>query len=62
MATGGGSHKPSTLLQNPQGTAEIENGFYSRDIDYVDGRFYLSTARLTGSTETKQKLMLAYGK
>jgi hypothetical protein len=62
VATGGGSHKPSTLLQNPQGTAEIENGFYSRDIDYVDGRFYLSTARLTGSTETKQKLMLAYGK
>jgi len=62
VPTGGGSHRPSTLLQNPQGTAEIENGFYSRDIAYVDGRFYLSTGRLNGNSETKQKLMLAYGK
>ncbi|WP_405871988.1 PQQ-binding-like beta-propeller repeat protein [Streptomyces sp. NBC_00005] len=62
IATGGSSHKPVKLLQNPASTAEIENGFYSKDFDWVDGRFYLSTTRLTGNDETKEKLMLAYGK
>ncbi|MFE0173707.1 PQQ-binding-like beta-propeller repeat protein [Streptomyces sp. NPDC059002] len=56
-----GSHKPETLLQNPNGTSKIESGFYSKDVDYVDGRFYLSTTSITGSTG-QQKLMLAYGK
>lgn len=62
VATTGGSHKPVTLLQNPQGTAAIERGFFSKAIDWVDGRFYLSTTRLTGNDDTKEKLMLAYGK
>ncbi|MEU2978091.1 PQQ-binding-like beta-propeller repeat protein [Streptomyces hirsutus] len=62
VATTGGSHKPVTLLQNPQGTAAIERGFFSKSIDWVDGRFYLSTTRLTGNDDTKEKLMLAYGK
>lgn len=57
-----GSHKPSTLLQNPQGTANIESSFFSKAVDYVDGRFYISTTRLTGNDEAKEKLMLAYGK
>ncbi|MFD3734633.1 PQQ-binding-like beta-propeller repeat protein [Streptomyces sp. NPDC058632] len=58
----GSSHKPVTLLQNPQGTASIENSFFSKSIDWVDGRFYISTTRLNGNDETKEKLMLAYGK
>ncbi|MGY0067901.1 outer membrane protein assembly factor BamB family protein [Streptomyces sp. QTS137] len=58
----GSSHEPVTLLQNPQGTASIENSFFSKSIDWVDGRFYISTTRLTGNDETKEKLMLAYGK
>jgi outer membrane protein assembly factor BamB len=62
IPTGGGSHTPKKLLQNPQGTADIENGFFSKAIDYVDGRFYLSTTRLTGNDDSKEKLMLAYGK
>ncbi|WP_055690117.1 PQQ-binding-like beta-propeller repeat protein [Streptomyces prasinus] len=62
IATTGSSHEPVTLLQNPQGTAAIERGFFSKSIDWVDGRFYLSTTRLTGNDETKEKLMLAYGK
>ncbi|MFF1711030.1 PQQ-binding-like beta-propeller repeat protein [Streptomyces sp. NPDC058268] len=57
-----GSHKPKTLLKNPAGTAEIESGFFSKDIDYVDGRFYISTTRLSGSAKGQEKLMLAYGK
>ncbi|GAA3499225.1 PQQ-binding-like beta-propeller repeat protein [Streptomyces prasinosporus] len=62
VPTGGGSHEPVELMRNPQGVAEIENSFYSRSVDWVDGRFYLSSTRLTGSDESKEKLMLAYGK
>ncbi|WAU85505.1 PQQ-binding-like beta-propeller repeat protein [Streptomyces sp. Qhu-G9] len=62
IPTGGGSHTPKTLLQNPQGAADIENGFFSKAVDFVDGRFFLSTTRLTGNDESKEKLMLAYGK
>ncbi|MCW7943256.1 hypothetical protein AAW14_14640 [Streptomyces hygroscopicus] len=62
IATDGSSHTTTGLLQNPSGTAQIESGFYSKAIDYVDGRFYISTTRLTGNTQSKQKLMLAYGK
>lgn len=62
IATGGSDHKPAKLLQNPQGVAEIENSFYSKDIDWVGGRFYISTTRLNGNDDTKEKLMLAFGK
>ena len=62
IPTGGSGHAPAKLLQNPQGVADIENSFYSKDIDWVDGRFYISTTRLTGNDESKEKLMLAYGK
>jgi len=62
IPTGGGAHTPVKLLQNPAGTANIESGFYSKAVDYVDGRFYISTIRLTGNDEAKEKLMLAYGK
>ncbi|MFF4761205.1 PQQ-binding-like beta-propeller repeat protein [Streptomyces sp. NPDC001292] len=62
VATAGSAHTPVKLLQNPEGTASIENGFYSRAVDWVDGRFYLSTTRLRGKADTKEKLMLAYGK
>ncbi|WP_328555080.1 outer membrane protein assembly factor BamB family protein [Streptomyces sp. NBC_00358] len=62
VPTGGGSHPLTKLLQNPQGTANIEAGFFSKAVDYVDGRFYISTTRLTGNDQAKEKLMLAYGK
>ncbi|MGW3913546.1 outer membrane protein assembly factor BamB family protein [Streptomyces sp. NPDC005070] len=62
IPTGGTGHTPTKLLQNPQGTAAIEAGFYSKAVDFVDGRFYISTTRLTGNDEAKEKLMLAYGK
>ncbi|MFH8796344.1 PQQ-binding-like beta-propeller repeat protein [Streptomyces sp. NPDC017941] len=57
-----GSHTPKTLLKHPAGTSKIENGFFSRATDYVDGRFYLSTTRLSGTAQGREKLMLAYGK
>ncbi|MET8247066.1 PQQ-binding-like beta-propeller repeat protein [Streptomyces sp. NPDC005202] len=62
VPTSGSSHTTTKLLQNPQGTAQIEDGFFSRDVDWVDGRFYISTTRLSGNDQTKEKLMLAFGK
>ncbi|MEV7284230.1 PQQ-binding-like beta-propeller repeat protein [Streptomyces sp. NPDC093252] len=57
----GNDREPVTLLQNPSGAAEVEAGFFSRDMAWADGRFYLSATRLTGSDDAKEKLMLAYG-
>ncbi|POX54300.1 PQQ-binding-like beta-propeller repeat protein [Streptomyces sp. Ru72] len=62
IATTGGSHTAAKLLQNPAGAAQVESGFFSKAIAYVDGRLYLSTTRLTGGTRSKEKLMLAYGR
>jgi hypothetical protein len=62
VPTAGSAHRTTKLLQNPQSTAEIEDGFYSKDVDWVDGRFYISTTRLTGNDDAKEKLMLAFGK
>ncbi|MFJ3672282.1 PQQ-binding-like beta-propeller repeat protein [Streptomyces sp. NPDC090106] len=62
VATSGTDHKPVELLRNPAGAAAVERGFYSKDIDWVGGVFYLSTTRLTGDDDAKEKLMLAYGK
>ncbi|MGW1890234.1 outer membrane protein assembly factor BamB family protein [Streptomyces sp. NPDC002004] len=57
-----GSKKPEKILQHPQGTAQMENGFFSKDVAYADGRFYISTTTLSGSTQGQQKLMMAFGK
>lgn len=62
VPTGGSSHKATKLLQNPSGTAEIEDGFYDGAVDWVDGRFYISSTRLSGNDDAKEKLMLAFGK
>ncbi|MFI1357278.1 PQQ-binding-like beta-propeller repeat protein [Streptomyces sp. NPDC020898] len=58
----GSTHTPVKLLQNPASAADVENGFYSKAYDWVDGRFFLSTTRLSGRDEAREKLMLAYGK
>jgi hypothetical protein len=58
----GSGHTPKTLLKNPAAAADVENGFFSKAYDWVDGRFYLSTTRLSGRDELKEKLMLAFGK
>lgn len=62
VPTAGSDHTPVKLLQNPEGTAQIESGFFSKDVDWVGGRFYISTSRLSGRGDNKEKLMLAYGK
>ncbi|MFF9134146.1 PQQ-binding-like beta-propeller repeat protein [Streptomyces sp. NPDC014806] len=62
VPTAGTAHQPAKLLQLPAATAEIENGFFSKIYDWVDGRFYIATTRLGGDADTKEKLMLAFGK
>ncbi|MGV9557629.1 outer membrane protein assembly factor BamB family protein [Streptomyces sp. NPDC003522] len=62
IPTAGAAHTPSTLLQMPKSTIALEDSFFSRDLAWTDGRFYLSTTRLAGSDDAKEKLMLAYGK
>ncbi|WP_405894333.1 PQQ-binding-like beta-propeller repeat protein [Streptomyces sp. NBC_00104] len=62
VATTGNSRQATKLIQMPASAAEIESSFYSKAIDYVDGRFYISTTLLNGVDDAKEKLMLAYGK
>ncbi|OIJ93528.1 hypothetical protein BIV25_25350 [Streptomyces sp. MUSC 14] len=57
----GSTHTTTKLLQNPSGTAQIEDTFFSSDIDWADGRFFISTVQLTGNNQTKEKLMMAFG-
>ncbi|WP_330339496.1 outer membrane protein assembly factor BamB family protein [Streptomyces sp. NBC_00557] len=57
----GSSHGVTKLLQNPQGTAEIEDTFYDSVVDWADGRFFISSGRLSGSDQAKEKLIMAFG-
>ncbi|MEU2423917.1 PQQ-binding-like beta-propeller repeat protein [Streptomyces sp. NPDC007851] len=61
VPTTGATHTTATLLQNPRHTADIEGGFYDGRVDWADGRFYISTGRLTGSDQAKEKLMMVFG-
>ncbi|GAA3231197.1 PQQ-binding-like beta-propeller repeat protein [Streptomyces thermocoprophilus] len=62
IPTTGTSHTPTKLLQNPESTAKIEHGFFNWTADWAGGRFYISSTRLSGNDEAKEKLMLAFGK
>ncbi|MFF5184046.1 PQQ-binding-like beta-propeller repeat protein [Streptomyces sp. NPDC000345] len=62
IPTSGSAHTPTTLLQLPESTIDIEDGFYDGDRAWVDDRLYLSSTQLTGEDDGKEKLMLAYGK
>ncbi|KUN87860.1 hypothetical protein AQJ66_09590 [Streptomyces bungoensis] len=62
VPTAGGSHTPVKLLQNPAGTAQIENSFFDGAVAWADGRFFISSTRLSGNDDAKEKLMMAFGK
>ncbi|MGW3203024.1 outer membrane protein assembly factor BamB family protein [Streptomyces sp. NPDC001135] len=61
IPTTGSSHKATRLLQNPQGTAQIEDTFFDSVVDWADGRFFISSGRLSGSDQAKEKLIMAFG-
>ncbi|WP_329386719.1 outer membrane protein assembly factor BamB family protein [Streptomyces sp. NBC_01716] len=63
LAPTGGS--PKVVLQNPESTSEIENSFYDSELDYVDGRFFVTSSRVSASddkAEMETKTMMAFGK
>ncbi|MEV6115720.1 PQQ-binding-like beta-propeller repeat protein [Streptomyces sp. NPDC052109] len=57
----GSAHEATELLRNPQGTAGIEDSFYDGVVDWADGRFFISAGRLSGSDQSKEKLIMAFG-
>ncbi|MER5929629.1 PQQ-binding-like beta-propeller repeat protein [Streptomyces sp. NPDC002054] len=58
-----GGGKPSTLLRNPSGVAApVESGFYNPQVDYADGRLFLSATRLSGRSEGPEKFLMVFGK
>ncbi|MCI3227249.1 PQQ-binding-like beta-propeller repeat protein, partial [Streptomyces sp. NP-1717] len=63
LAPTGGA--PKVLLNNPQSTAQIESSFYDSELDYVGGRFYVTSSRVSASddkAEMETKTMMAFGK
>ncbi|MFJ6721068.1 PQQ-binding-like beta-propeller repeat protein [Streptomyces sp. NPDC091259] len=53
---------PTVLLHNPSGPAsKVESAFYSPQLGYVDGRFFLSVTRLQADGKD-EKLLMAFGK
>ncbi|MFF9771705.1 PQQ-binding-like beta-propeller repeat protein [Streptomyces sp. NPDC014636] len=57
----GSSHTTTSLLHNPQGAAEAENTFYDGVVDWTGGRFFISSGRLSGDDDSKEKLIMAFG-
>ncbi|MBL1107267.1 PQQ-binding-like beta-propeller repeat protein [Streptomyces sp. 5-8] len=57
----GSSHQTTRLLQNPQGAADAENAFYDGVVDWSGGRFFISSGRLSGDDDSKEKLIMAFG-
>ncbi|KOU15479.1 MULTISPECIES: PQQ-binding-like beta-propeller repeat protein [unclassified Streptomyces] len=53
---------PTALLRHPSGlSAPIESSFYSPQVDYADGRFFISTSRLLAQ-DKDEKLLMVFGK
>ncbi|MFD8965239.1 PQQ-binding-like beta-propeller repeat protein [Streptomyces sp. NPDC059568] len=62
VAASGGA--PTVLQQHPASTARIESSFYSAELDYVDGRFFVTSGRVSASNdeeEMKTSTMMAFG-
>ncbi|MFF8728201.1 PQQ-binding-like beta-propeller repeat protein [Streptomyces sp. NPDC015171] len=57
----GSSHTTTKLLQNPPGAADVENTFYDGVVDWSGGRFFISSGRLSGDDDSKEKLIMAFG-
>ncbi|MEU3828318.1 PQQ-binding-like beta-propeller repeat protein [Streptomyces sp. NPDC029080] len=57
----GSTHTTTSLLHNPQGAADAENTFYDGVLDWSGGRFFISSGRLSGNDDSKEKLIMAFG-
>ncbi|MFE2937467.1 PQQ-binding-like beta-propeller repeat protein [Streptomyces sp. NPDC059255] len=55
---------PKTIQQHPASTSRIETSFYSAKYLYADGRFYLTSGRVSASNDEEElqtKTMMAFG-
>ncbi|MGW6982513.1 outer membrane protein assembly factor BamB family protein [Streptomyces sp. NPDC054932] len=60
IAAGGGT--PTALLRHPSGpAAPVESTFYTPKLDYVDGRFFISSTHLRAQGKD-EKLLMVFGK
>ncbi|MCX5013526.1 PQQ-like beta-propeller repeat protein [Streptomyces sp. NBC_00555] len=60
IPAGGGT--PTAVLRHPSGpAAEVESTFYSPEVDYVDGRFFISAIRLQAQGKD-EKFLMVFGK
>ncbi|MEV6804414.1 PQQ-binding-like beta-propeller repeat protein [Streptomyces sp. NPDC051129] len=57
----GSSHTAAALLRNPRGAAGAENTFYDGVVDWTGGRLFISSGRLSGDDDSKEKLIMAFG-
>ncbi|MFD0393707.1 hypothetical protein ACFQ3Z_20115 [Streptomyces nogalater] len=57
----GSSHGTTALLRNPRGAAGVENTFYDGVVDWSGGRLFISSGRLSGDDDSKEKLIMAFG-
>ncbi|MFJ3925512.1 PQQ-binding-like beta-propeller repeat protein [Streptomyces sp. NPDC090022] len=59
-----GGGKATTVLRNPSApAAKVENTMLSPQIDFVDGRLFLSSTHLAGSRDgSPEKLLMVFGK
>ncbi|MFJ5547763.1 PQQ-binding-like beta-propeller repeat protein [Streptomyces sp. NPDC093225] len=60
ITPGGG--KPRAVLRNPTPAKDVEDSFYDPEIQYVDGRLFISVTRLLGKDDAQEKLMIVFGK
>ncbi|MGG8407354.1 PQQ-binding-like beta-propeller repeat protein [Streptomyces sp. 12297] len=58
--TGGGAL--TTVLRHPTPAAAVERSFFTPQIAYSGGRFFLGTSQLLGKDGTSEKLLMVFGK
>ncbi|MEU3411266.1 PQQ-binding-like beta-propeller repeat protein [Streptomyces sp. NPDC006658] len=61
VPTAGSAHRTTALLRNPQGAADVEGTFYDGVLDWTGGRLFISSGRLSGDDDSKEKLIMAFG-
>ncbi|MCX4778878.1 PQQ-binding-like beta-propeller repeat protein [Streptomyces sp. NBC_01264] len=53
---------PTAVLRNPSGAAApVESSFYSPNVDYVDGRLFISASHLKAENKS-EKFLMVFGK
>jgi outer membrane protein assembly factor BamB len=52
---------PAAVLKNPSSVTAVENGMFSKQLAYEDGRLFIAPDRVSGKDDEKPQTMLAFG-